>query len=311
MEKRDNSFDSVRGLAMLTIMSWHVLGIHCALTDPWVMPVFFFIAGFFWKSDIPLRDFSVHKLKKLIKPLFYFSIPAFVMVCFDAYIQQDWHPFLKVISPYDSLVAGGWFIPCMLVSYLIYWMVDRCAEGSMFARIIITSILSVLGYLLDEVHIGDHRLVLPFYANTALFVMLFMEFGRDFKIWKNKCAMFNSPWMVLIICFIYVFMIMFLGSKPLDLIWCNYYNAYWGVVVLEGLCGILSILLLLKVVTPPISPLIYLGRQSLCVLLIHVYIIKIFSLVLNDYHWAIYISTVLTTYLTVKFIDRYMPFLLR
>ena len=57
MEKRDNSFDSVRGLAMLTIMSWHSLGIHCALTAPWVMPVFFFIAGFFWKSDIPLRDF--------------------------------------------------------------------------------------------------------------------------------------------------------------------------------------------------------------------------------------------------------------
>lgn len=249
MGKRNNSLDVVRGLAMLVIISWHVLGIHSVLTDPWVMPVFFFIAGFFWKTGVQFDEFVVHKVRKLIKTLIYFSIPAFVIISVSACVQQDWHSFVKILSPYDSIVIGGWFIPCMLVTYLFYWMLDRFLPN-VRCRVVMTVILSAFGYMLDEIQVWGHSAVLPFYANSALFVMVFVEMGRDFKILLRNYAGSMPAWMGVMSIAFYALAIYMLGSKPLDLIWCNYQNAYWGVVVMESLCGVLSVLWLCKIAPP-------------------------------------------------------------
>lgn len=307
MERRDNSFDVVRGLAMLVIISWHVLGVHCVLTDPWVMPVFFFIAGYFWETGVPFKGFVMHKVRKLLKPLIYFSIPAFVTICISACTLQDWRPFIRVLSPYDSMVVGGWFIPCMLVTYLFYWMLDRFS-ASIKWRVFMAVVLSVFGYMLDEVRVLGHSAVLPFYANSALFVMVFVEMGRDFRFLLRNHAGSMPAWIGISSIIFYVLIIYTLGSKPLDMIWCNYQNAYWGVVVMESLCGVLSVLWLCKIAPPRFSsPIAYVGRQSLGFLLSHGYVIMILSFFVYNNQWLLYAMTVAVTCFFVKLIDKYVP----
>lgn len=54
---RYDNIDVARGLAMLVIIQWHVVGMHTTWTDGWVMPIFFIImgrilqAGVFFQGD--------------------------------------------------------------------------------------------------------------------------------------------------------------------------------------------------------------------------------------------------------------------
>ena len=48
---RYDNIDVARGLAMLVIIQWHVVGMHTTWTDGWVMPIFFIIMGVFYKQE--------------------------------------------------------------------------------------------------------------------------------------------------------------------------------------------------------------------------------------------------------------------
>ena len=294
---------------MLVIILWHVLGYHSVLTDPWVMPIFFFIAGYFWKPNVSFRGFWGHKLKKLILPLACFSIPAFILLCFKIWHTHDWHPVIKLLSPYDSIICGGWFIPCMLMAYLSYWVADRMFEDEKY-RWLIVICFSIIGYTLDNLCIKGHKVVLPFYINTALFVMVFMEVGRLVRLLENRYQVnlfsllkFRISSVVLFFIALYL-----LGSKPLDLIWSDYQGAYWGVVVLEGILGICALLSLLSVVKnyPP-PPFAYIGRQSLGMLLLHGYVIDLLVVGGVERNICLYLLTVVITLLGVKLIELTIP----
>lgn len=41
---RYDNIDVARGLAMLVIIQWHVVGMHTTWTDGWVMPIFFILS---------------------------------------------------------------------------------------------------------------------------------------------------------------------------------------------------------------------------------------------------------------------------
>lgn len=51
---RYDNIDVARGLAMLVIIQWHVVGMHTTWTDGWVMPIFFIIMGVFYLNSATL-----------------------------------------------------------------------------------------------------------------------------------------------------------------------------------------------------------------------------------------------------------------
>lgn len=305
---RNHSFDAARGLAMLIIISWHTLGVHNMITDPWVMPIFFFIVGYFWKENIQFKPFVTHKLNKLIKPLIYFSIPSFFILLTKVIISQDYHPLIKLLSPYDSIIVGGWFIPCIIMSYICYWIVDFIIKNKNEFRWIIVIVFSTIGYMLDEIHIGHHRIILPFYTNTALFVMIFIELGRNFKSIQTRyfTTCLYSIKTLIISTILFIISLVLFNSKPLDFIWSDYQGAYWIVIVLEATLSIITLLSLFSFFKR-ISLLEYFGRQSLGILLLHGYIIDILILIGFEHNIYLYIVTIILTYWGVKLIQYFIP----
>lgn len=84
MDKVRYSFiDEAKALAMLVVVSWHVLGIHSSWTDSWTMPIFFLIMGLFYKQDTSFKLMILKKFNTLMIPLVFCSILAFILSLYN------------------------------------------------------------------------------------------------------------------------------------------------------------------------------------------------------------------------------------
>ena len=71
---RYDNIDVARGLAMLVIIQWHVVGMHTTWTDGWVMPQSsFIIMGVFYKQESSFKVMAIKKLNTIVIPIGFFS----------------------------------------------------------------------------------------------------------------------------------------------------------------------------------------------------------------------------------------------
>lgn len=159
---------------MLVVVSWHILGIHSTWTDSWVMPIFFFIMGLFYKQDASIRHMIIKKVNTLLVPLVFCSIPALIL----SFVQTGGMNTLKTLAnPYANINGCSWFLMCMFFCYVIYWAINEITKSDK-QRICLSLIVSVIGFYSSQCHIMGHRIVLPFFISTALTMMFIIETGR-------------------------------------------------------------------------------------------------------------------------------------
>ena len=178
MEKKRLYFvDEARGLAMLVVVSWHILGIHSPWTDSWVMPIFFFIMGMFYKQDASIRHMIIKKVNTLLVPLMFCAIPALV----SSIVQKGGVTTLKtLVNPYANINGCSWFLICMFFCYVIYWGINKFAYNGKY-RSFFSLALSLAGFYSSQMYLMGHRVVLPFYISNALTMMFVIEMGRIAK----------------------------------------------------------------------------------------------------------------------------------
>lgn len=167
--------DMARGIAMMVVIWWHCLLPHMEWSDGWTMPIFFIIMGMFYKDTNDFKSMLVKKANQLIVPFVCFSIPAVVAICSSEGLVAA---AVQVVNPYKCANGPSWFLVCMFLCYLIYFGVNKIANGKKIIRIGIIIMFSLSGFYSSDLHIGGHRFVLPFFISTALACMCFVEIGR-------------------------------------------------------------------------------------------------------------------------------------
>lgn len=187
-KKRIYYIDEARGLAMLVIVSWHILGIHSSWTDGWVMPVFFFIMGMFYRQDASLKKIVFKKLNTLVVPMLFCSLPALAVSLWN---HGGIATLKKIANPYECINPCSWFLVCMFFCYVVYWAINRMAKDKK-QRFLFALVVSLIGFYSSQMHIFEHRIVLPFFISTALSVMIFIETGMLVKgklltSWGVRC----------------------------------------------------------------------------------------------------------------------------
>lgn len=116
------------------------------------MPLFFFISGYLYNSDISIEKYLKKKFLRLIVPylsfLFLLSIPDYI-VCFNsANSTMNSHLFGDIISLTIKQIYGGrdlygwfdvfWFVTCLFLTQQIFHIINRlCNKKSLFVFIII------------------------------------------------------------------------------------------------------------------------------------------------------------------------------
>ena len=188
IKKRMDYLDMLKCLGMFIVVSGHIhpyygwfsLSVHC-----FVIPLYFFLSGMtFKRSKFPtLWIFIKHRAKTLLLPYLMFSVVTwFFWAIFRVatHSQVDiWSPLLQTLISQGS---GGflvhnvplWFLPCVFVIEVMYYMIDKLPE---WANIIASIVLSVLGACMISVWRGVF-VVLPWSAESAFVSILFYGAGN-------------------------------------------------------------------------------------------------------------------------------------
>lgn len=297
---RNNAIDNVRGLAMIVIISWHVLNVHSPWTDTWVMPVFFIVMGIFWKQT-DLKKLVQKKTMTLVIPWLFFSLPDFFIKIVN---HGPFHVLKTVFNPYMYVHAGSWFVVCTLWIYGIAYLIHLIRNKKI--RLAVTFGMIVIGYVMSNTHIFGYRMILPLNIHSAICMYLFFEIGRIFKDNIIHASVKASTLLSCIGLLVMSVDIIWLGGiKPFDIIWVSWnQNELW--MVLRCVIGCATILYICNLL-PKLPIISYIGKYSLIVLLSHFYIINILkSLELSPL--TIFIATALLdvvfTYLCIKYIPK-------
>ena len=184
VKKRMDYLDMLKCLGMFIVVSGHIhpyygwfsLSVHC-----FVIPLYFFLSGMtFKRSKFPtLWDFIKHRAKTLLLPYLMFSVVTWIFWAafrVATHSQVDiWGPLLQTLISQGS---GGflvhnvplWFLPCLFVIEVIYYIIDKLPE---WANITACIVLSILGACMISVWRGVF-VILPFSISLMISLTLVM-----------------------------------------------------------------------------------------------------------------------------------------
>lgn len=136
------------------------------------MPAFFFISGFCSNFNKSCKSFVVSLFKQLILPLFTLSIIGKILhvLCFS---HTELLP--EILA---ALKAGGtlWFLKALIICKIICFIGSKVTK-SRFALLIMSSILLIVGVVLNQFSVGENI----FYYKHALVAGFFVALGYYLK----------------------------------------------------------------------------------------------------------------------------------
>lgn len=196
--------DVARGLTMLMIVAFHVLGETSLVYHRFVvtmgLQVFLFVSGFFY------RGFHLKKnLLKLVLP--YALLLAVVRVYWDVALRIAWPGQVleiakQIVLGYtiDTLWQGNgfyvgiaWFLPMLVASRLVYWFVCKLGKDNYVMRGGLAVLVSCAGVV-----IGNQGIRLPWSLDVAMATIFFMYLGDFTHRYQDKVMeILEKPWIFL------------------------------------------------------------------------------------------------------------------
>lgn len=308
---RFDSFDIMRGLAMMVIICWHTMNIHSVWTDGWVMPSFFIVMGVFYRQVPTFGGLLKKKAKSILIPYLVFSVPALLMsVARDGYANT----FKILVNPYKCIYGSAWFLVCMFLCYVIYWSLNKLFEGKEKIRVAFSMLISFLAFYVSQCHIVGHRIVLPFFLTTSLECLAFIEIGYLLKpyVLSSISGFGNEQRKTTLLIsggvFLFLFDVFVLVPEPLDMIWSDY-GVSFDRFVFDGSVGTMMVLIMTRLFQRILLPIKWIGQNSLLILLLHGYVLAILHLIGVDKDVLIYMSTLVLTTMLAHLISKYLPVL--
>lgn len=300
-ETRVNSYDFLRGLAILGVMSAHIIQafpVGIQIIDKLLgfgakgVQLFFFISAItmchMWvlrgKEENPTRNFYIRRFLR-IAPLFWLAIIFYVSVN-DSQDKILLHQILLTTSflhgfwpdSINSVVPGGWSIAVEMTFYLIFPKIIKICKNNKNYYLI----AAVSFYFLNTV------IVTPFLSHIFLFEtgslvgsFLYMQFFNQLPIFMLGCFLYFSieekapmrlVWYVMYIC---LWLLSALGvDKFTESKHATFLSAYIFI-------GIISWIVIEKKIS--FKPVELLGKKSYAIYLVHFYVIHLVTKFLQEF----------------------------
>lgn len=176
---RIDYLDLVKGFAILWVVWWHTC--HPPFVHPYYhVPIFFVISGIFFRKE-PFSEFIKKKYRRILLPfllfygLSYLYRIAFYFWDFRTLRGFDWmmlFDIFKCAAPGDYLYVNAplWFLFCLFVVYIFYWLLSQCPRW--------VSYLYIAAVMLLTNHIVTTPT--PFFINDALRWTAYFALGNLF-----------------------------------------------------------------------------------------------------------------------------------
>lgn len=193
IEKRNNHLDIMKGLGIIFVIIGHsTSGAICSLIHSVHMPLFFFIAGFFFKKR-EFFEFSKRNVKSLLLPYVYTCVIALLIALgIDCFCSKNffheklfaciWGCGFDYYAPYLNMkffnVGPIWFLLALLEAKFILWIFLKFRIDEAI-RSVIVLLLAILAN-----GIGSY-LKLPFSLLAAFGALGFVYVGYLIASYKD------------------------------------------------------------------------------------------------------------------------------
>ncbi|MBL4980807.1 acyltransferase family protein [Pseudomonas fluorescens] len=286
MKHRWIQMDIAKGIGILIIVyghSWFVatsLDLMYPILASFVLPLFFFLSGVFFKPEQPFVEMAVRKADGLLKP-FFFTMLLYVIVR-DVLRGQPLLPDIGGVLyasvetiPWQAL----WFLPHFWVAILFSWLMLRLIQRlnlPLLAACMLIGVQLLLGiwtlqwFWQIPVSVGDHTWTLPglpFSLDVTLISSTYFIYGYLLRDWLRRHEGSLLTLLISVVLFAAVFIY---SHDTMDLAQRRYDHWLWtsllaviGVYICWALARVLMVsALLTRVMT-------YIGQSTLILLIFH------------------------------------------
>lgn len=197
---RLREFDIMKGFGILLVVLGH-LNIPSWL-HTWIygfhMPLFFFVAGFFYKKDtitITLQK-SFHQL--IIPYVFFFFSIVTVDVFLNIYSCKDLSSALSITLSKISFIDRSsmnliilWFLLCLFWVRIIFNILDTCLPNKLYQFI-----FCIFCYIISTTFFS-----IPLCIDSALSVLIYYFIGSIFPLINSRLNFFSKYYLTLFILY--------------------------------------------------------------------------------------------------------------
>lgn len=275
--KRIKYLDIARAIGIIFVIIGHISQneMITSIIYSFHMPLFFILSGYLYsKGNIK------SKVKRILIPYFVFSIISYLYwLCIERNFRgQDGNEITLFLNIFIARAGSEnylfnavmWFLPCLLVTQLIYSGVDKIIKNKYLKTVIIV-LFSLVGYVLSKIEIVR----LPFALDVSFMALLFYFLGHCLKCVEDKYKLFkrinNSLknkiitsifLVVLFICLIGLVLI----NGPINMNEMKY-NSY--ILSVLNACIGSTIILMISVLINSNKFLEFVGKNTLTIMCIH------------------------------------------
>lgn len=267
--------DAIKGVGVFLV----ILGHNKSLINDWIysfhIPLFFILSGIFHSSKDNYYMFFLKKIRTLIIPYIFLSIPLYIFWLIigrkfgEAAIKKT--PILEAsmgvllgtnITKISSIEWGTpmWFLPCLFLVVNIFYFISHLKKNKIIILNIVFIFLNILLSKLVEVK-------LPWSILTALVALPYYSLGYYLKNFFLK----NENYKINIFLSIVLLIINLIGYRlngRTDMFQNNYNN--FILFYITGFSGSVSIILFFKnIKVKYLSFLIFMGMNSIVLLAFH------------------------------------------
>lgn len=308
MKQRDVYVDVAKGICMLLIICIHtevfgVLGMRFTFI---AVPMFFFMSGFYDRTEKSMNEWMPRIVQRLIRPAVIWVIIGNVFMKLLGYVKTG------VIEPYSFDLLNPqngngpvWFLIALLYSKII----TGCMVRSKLPKLVLFVCSLVIGYIGATYEmpmlIDEGMAALPlYYAGKLVFPYLGNIMN---KLWVNIIGI------GIFVVFITTHYYYTVGPGN------GLYHPFYLLAIMGAMSVFIPILTFSKMLGN-VKPLIALGERSLEVMLIHTLICHVAAVSLNRLFvvgsgiWICaflvgYIVIIFISYYVAVFIKKYIPIL--
>ena len=291
MKQRIQYIDLAKGFCIILVVLYHVCqhlrvrSEYLSLLTTFLMPLFFFLSGLFFKEHEGSLGFLIRKINKLLIPFcFFYIITCFLYpnILLSFGITDPHTESLGIQGLWAFIIEGRftngplWFLWCLFIVNILFYLcvtiVKKICVSGVGQAALLTIFCFAVG-MANSMFIAPHINFLGF-VDTAIAALPFFCVGYLFN--KYTDILRPNAWdkylpILIIICFALTF---FFGGS------CNYMrNVYRINPIAQHLCGItgtLFVIFLAKIIRD-LSFITYWGRYSIMILVTHQLFLQILS----------------------------------
>lgn len=255
--KRIEWVDCAKGLCTFFVILMHLdkPKIYSQICVPIFLCTFFFISGYLFESTH--QNFK--STKRLLKYFILYGLATTLVEYLVLSRPLTVNPFIGMVLQIPTSPSHPeailWFLPCTIISKLIFGFIYKISHGKETK----VAILSVVTAMAGAFYIFKIGKCLPWHIQTAMFVQIYMLLGFLLRRYETLVCNYDT-FLLSLLCLIYFYMVLY---WPMDADLCTLYFTNFPVYCVQTIVGTCFFILFVRKVVSSLTVFCNIGRNSL------------------------------------------------